>query len=61
MEEDPDVQGALDRLPSEEMNLRIFRIKRALDLSMKHSLLPKENWTKPEEVRHMLAKIYLLE
>ena len=50
-EEDiPELTEAVRRLPEEEQNLRMFRIKRALDLSMKHQLLPKEEWTKPEEV-----------
>ena len=61
-EEDiPELTEAVRRLPEEEQNLRMFRIKRALDLSMKHQLLPKEEWTKPEEVcdgQHpMLLKI----
>ena len=51
MEERPDVAEAIRRLPEKEQNLRIFRIKRALDLSLKHSQLPREQWTKPEEVR----------
>lgn len=46
----PDVVEALRRLPESEKNLRQYRIKRALDLSMKHSLLPQDQWTKPEEV-----------
>ena len=41
---------ALRRLNEDEQNLRLYRIKRALDLSMKHQLLPKEDWTKPTEV-----------
>lgn len=50
-EEDlPELREAVRRLPEDEQNLRMFRIKRALDLSMKHQLLPKEEWTKPEEV-----------
>lgn len=49
-EDNPDMAEALRRLPEEIQNLRLFRIKRALDLSMKHQLLPKEEWTKPEEV-----------
>ena len=50
-EEDmPELTEAVRRLSEEEQNLRMFRIKRALDLSMKHQLLPKEEWTKPEEV-----------
>jgi len=43
------VAEAIRRLPEKEQNLRIFRLKRALDLSLKHSQLPREQWTKPEE------------
>jgi len=50
MEEDIDVTTAISRLPAEEQHLRIFRQKRALDLSLKHQILPREDWTKPEEV-----------
>ena len=49
-EDDPDVIEAIKRLPSEEFNLRQFRVKRALDLSMKHQILPKDQWTTKEEV-----------
>jgi len=48
-EDDPDVMEAIKRLPSEEFNLRQFRVKRALDLSMKHQILPKDQWTTKEE------------
>ncbi|XP_003386823.1 PREDICTED: cytochrome b-c1 complex subunit 7-like [Amphimedon queenslandica] len=44
-----NVKEAVRRLPEDVMNLRQFRIKRALDLSMKHSILPRDQWTKPEE------------
>lgn len=50
MEENPDVVTAVSRLPAEEQYQRIFRLKRAMDLSLKHQLLPREQWTKPEEV-----------
>ncbi len=50
IEDQPDVKEALRRLPEQEQYLRLFRIKRALDLSLKHSQLPSEQWTKPEEV-----------
>lgn len=50
-EDDPDVVEAIRRLPPEEFNLRQFRVKRALDLSMKHQILPKEQWTPKEEVK----------
>lgn len=49
--EDTDVKEAIRRLPEPVYNDRMFRIKRALDLSMKHQILPKDQWTKYEEVR----------
>ncbi|XP_028400528.1 cytochrome b-c1 complex subunit 7-like [Dendronephthya gigantea] len=56
-EDTPELTEAVRRLPEEEQNLRLFRIKRALDLSMKHQLLPKEEWTKPEEDVEYLSPI----
>nr|KAF6427008.1 ubiquinol-cytochrome c reductase binding protein [Molossus molossus] len=47
---DNDVQEAIRRLPENLYNDRVFRIKRALDLSMRQQILPKEQWTKYEEV-----------
>ncbi|KAM6171139.1 cytochrome b-c1 complex subunit 7 [Erethizon dorsatum] len=52
--EDEDVKEALRRLPENLYNDRMFRIKRALDLSMKHQILPKEQWTKYEEDKFYL-------
>ncbi|XP_037120179.1 cytochrome b-c1 complex subunit 7 isoform X1 [Syngnathus acus] len=49
MHEDNDVKEALQRLPENVYNDRMFRIKRALDLSMKHQILPKDQWTKYDE------------
>ncbi|KAK6491484.1 cytochrome b-c1 complex subunit 7-like [Huso huso] len=49
MYEDDDVKEALKRLPEPVYNDRMFRIKRALDLSMKQQVLPKDQWTKYEE------------
>lgn len=37
-----DVEEALNRLPPEVVDARNQRIKRAMDLSMKHDYLPKE-------------------
>lgn len=51
--EDPDVKEALRRLPEGVYNDRMFRIKRALDLSMKQQILPKNQWTKFEEVHYL--------
>ncbi|XP_060798939.1 cytochrome b-c1 complex subunit 7 [Neoarius graeffei] len=45
----PDVKEAIQRLPEPVYNDRMFRIKRALDLSLKHQILPKDQWTKFEE------------
>ena len=47
----PEVTEAIRRLPEEEKNLRTYRILRAIDLTLKHAILPKDQWTKPEEVR----------
>lgn len=49
--EDTDVVEALRRIPENHYNDRVFRVKRALDLSMKQQILPKEQWTKFEEVQ----------
>ncbi|XP_030072798.1 cytochrome b-c1 complex subunit 7 [Microcaecilia unicolor] len=52
--EDDDVKEAIRRLPDRVYDERIFRIKRAIDLSLKHQILPKEQWTKYEEdVRYL--------
>lgn len=52
--EDSDVKEAIRRLPEPVYNDRMFRIKRAMDLSMKHQILPKDQWTKYEEDAHYL-------
>ncbi|TRY83265.1 hypothetical protein DNTS_032522 [Danionella cerebrum] len=55
LNETPEVKEAVRRLPEQVYNDRVFRIKRALDLSMKHHILPKEQWTKYEEDVRYLA------
>ena len=57
-EDDPDVKEAVKRLSPEDFNLRQFRIKRALDLTMKHTILPKEHWTTSEEVCLCLFELF---
>ncbi|KAM5157948.1 cytochrome b-c1 complex subunit 7 [Mantella aurantiaca] len=52
--EDDDVTEAIRRLPPKMYDDRVFRIKRALDLDMKKSILPKQQWTKYEEDVHYL-------
>ncbi|XP_012688799.1 cytochrome b-c1 complex subunit 7 [Clupea harengus] len=54
LHEDDDVKEALRRLPENVYNDRMFRIKRALDLSMKQQVLPKDHWTKYEEDKYYL-------
>ncbi|XP_063007596.1 cytochrome b-c1 complex subunit 7 [Melospiza melodia melodia] len=58
--EDDDVKEALKRLPEQLYNERMFRIKRALDLSLKHQILPKDQWVKYEE-DHRYLEPYLKE
>ena len=53
--ENDDVKEAIRRLPENLYNDRVFRIKRALDLSMRQQILPKEQWTKYEEVGQLLC------
>ncbi|KAK2830381.1 hypothetical protein Q5P01_018312 [Channa striata] len=47
--ENSDVKEALKRLPENVYNDRMFRIKRALDLSLRQQILPKDQWTKYEQ------------
>ncbi|XP_041514097.1 cytochrome b-c1 complex subunit 7-like [Microtus oregoni] len=60
LHETEDVKEAIRRLPEHLYNDGMFRIKRALDLSMQHQILPKEQWTKYEEDKFYL-KSYLKE
>ncbi|KAH9876088.1 hypothetical protein J1614_003967 [Plenodomus biglobosus] len=56
-EENDVVQIALNRLGPQEAYDRVFRLRRAIQLSMSHQLLPKEEWTKPDEDRPYLSTI----
>jgi hypothetical protein len=51
LEENEDVLLALKRLPPKEAYDRVYRLRRAIQCSVTHKLLPKDQWTKPEEVR----------
>merc|ERR1719295_674744 len=56
--ETSDVVEAVKRLPPKLYDERQFRISRALLLSMQKTILPKEQWTKPEEdVRYLMPYI----
>jgi ubiquinol-cytochrome c reductase subunit 7 len=50
LNEDANVKEAIRRLPPTVYDARQFRISRALYLSMRKEILPKEEWTKMEEV-----------
>jgi len=48
-EESKTIQTALGRLPPRIAYDRAFRIRRAVQCSVTHTLLPKSEWIKPEE------------
>ncbi|PGH22931.1 hypothetical protein AJ80_02980 [Polytolypa hystricis UAMH7299] len=56
-EENDVVQLAIKRLPPKEAYDRVFRIRRAFQLSIEHQLLPKHEQTKPEEDLEYLSPI----
>ncbi|KAI1350638.1 cytochrome b-c1 complex subunit 7 [Xylaria sp. FL0043] len=54
LEENEDVLKALARLPPKERYDRVYRLRRAIQCSVTHKLLPKDQWTKPEQdVRYL--------
>ncbi|PLN75809.1 ubiquinol-cytochrome c reductase complex 14 kDa protein [Aspergillus taichungensis] len=56
-EESETVQKALKRLPPKEAYDRVFRIRRAFQCSISHSLLPAAEQVKPEEDVEYLSPI----
>ncbi|KAI9216419.1 ubiquinol-cytochrome-c reductase complex subunit 6 [Blastocladiella britannica] len=60
MEETPIVQEALSRLPRDVLAERNYRHRRAFQLSLTHSILPKDQWTKPEEDKPYLRPMVAL-
>lgn len=50
LQENEDVSEALRRLPAHKHDERSFRIIRAMQLTIQKIELPKEEWTKFEEV-----------
>ncbi|KZZ86985.1 ubiquinol-cytochrome c reductase complex 14 kDa protein [Ascosphaera apis ARSEF 7405] len=56
-EESETVQTALHRLPPKEAYDRIYRIRRAVQCSIEHQLLPSEQQIKPEEDKEYLGPI----
>ncbi|XP_013776063.1 cytochrome b-c1 complex subunit 7-like [Limulus polyphemus] len=48
------VKEAVRRLPPDLQDARTYRMLRAMQLSLQHNILPKEQWTKFEEdVRYL--------
>ncbi|KAB8075556.1 cytochrome b-c1 complex subunit 7 [Aspergillus leporis] len=56
-EESETVQTAIKRLPAKEAYDRVFRIRRAFQCSVSHTLLPAAEQTKPEEDVEYLSPI----
>ncbi|WPH01088.1 Hypothetical protein R9X50_00392300 [Acrodontium crateriforme] len=56
-EESDQVQLALRRLSPKESYDRVYRMRRAFQLSLSHQLLPKEEWTKAEDDTPYLSPI----
>ncbi|KAJ5355453.1 Cytochrome b-c1 complex subunit 7 [Penicillium cataractarum] len=56
-EESETVQKAIKRLSSKEAYDRVFRIRRAVQCSISHTLLPPHEQTKPEEDVEYLSPI----
>lgn len=49
-DENEIVQEALKRLPPKVSYDRVYRLRRAVQCSLAHTILPKEEQTKPEAV-----------
>ncbi|KAJ5179755.1 Cytochrome b-c1 complex subunit 7 [Penicillium capsulatum] len=56
-EESEAVQTALKRLPAKEAYDRVFRIRRAFQCSISHTILPPNEHIKPEEDNAYLTPI----
>lgn len=50
LHETDDVKEAIQRLPGDLYDARQFRISRAMYLSNRKEILPKDEWTKMEDV-----------
>ncbi|KAF4503975.1 hypothetical protein G6O67_008599 [Ophiocordyceps sinensis] len=56
-EERESVQIALKRLSPKEAYERVYRIRRSTQCSYQHKLLPRHQWTKPEEDTPYMRRI----
>ncbi|CAN8105660.1 unnamed protein product [Discula destructiva] len=59
-EESETMQTALARLDAKTRYDRIFRIRRAVQCSIAHRLLPRAEWTKPENDERYLSPVIAL-
>lgn len=50
LDQTPDVEEALRRLPKKLQDERTYRMIRAFQLSTMKTILPRDQWTKYEEV-----------
>ncbi|PKS07751.1 hypothetical protein jhhlp_006359 [Lomentospora prolificans] len=57
VEDSPVGQLALKRLSPKDSYDRVYRIRRAFQLSLSHKILPKEEWTKVEDDKPYLLPI----
>ncbi|CAH7666095.1 cytochrome b-c1 complex subunit 7 [Phakopsora pachyrhizi] len=57
VEENPTVQKAISRLSEREQYDRAYRMRVAFQLSILHTELPKDQWTKPEEDQRYLTPL----
>ncbi|KAK7952057.1 uncharacterized protein PG986_007785 [Apiospora aurea] len=57
LEEDEQVLKALKRLPPQEAYDRVYRLRRAVQCSVTAKILPKDQWTKPEEDKPYLKPL----
>jgi ubiquinol-cytochrome c reductase subunit 7 len=55
----PEIQEAVKRLPKEEQEARMKRIQLAVQLNGTAKILPKEQWTTPEQDKPYLRDYIL--
>ncbi|CAG8604037.1 1428_t:CDS:2, partial [Dentiscutata heterogama] len=55
-DESDTTKEALKRISPKEQDLRTYRIRTAFQLSLQHDILPKEKWTKPEDVDEIVKE-----
>ncbi|KTW29849.1 hypothetical protein T552_01053 [Pneumocystis carinii B80] len=56
-EENDAMETALKRLPKSEAYDRVYRLRTAMQCSLTHTLLPKNQWVKAEEDTRYISEI----